>query len=248
MMTVEQDIAGLIYEAAAIIHDRTGMWQEGWWYHARRMMAYSDDRLVEVLRQRYHEDPGVELSFPAGRLYSEDEVVFAWYILRGRHGGDLARRLIFEESLCDSLDWEVAVPEQRLCSILGIHSGRVVCAENSGNDPLVANRRICLGAWELFVVIKNEDGSVSIKSATNEKYVSARPLPEGTLIAEGNKADEWEKFDIKEVAGRTGVFSILSRHTGKYVSVDENSGNVLVANRDAVGEWEEFRLYCQSRG
>ena len=81
-----------------------------------------------------------------------------------------------------------------------------------------------------------------MKSMANDKFVPASP--NGRLIAQGSVVDEWEKFDLKPVHGKDGVFTLWSRNTQKYVSVDENGGNALVANRDVADEWEEFRIFC----
>lgn len=169
----------------------------------------------------------------------------AWRALCWRHGEALARRLIFEKALCDCSGWEMNVPESRPCAVVGIHAGKVVCAEGAGNEPLAANRPICLGAWELFTLVKNEDGSFSLKSSANDKYVSANPNRGGLLAAEGQRVDEWEKFDIKKVPGERGAFTFWARSTQKYVSVDETLGNKLIANRDVAEDWEKFRIYCR---
>ena len=141
--------------------------------------------------------------------------------------------------------WEENIPENRTCSLLAAHAGCMVCAENGGNDPLVANRPSCLGVWETFLLLKNIDGSFSLKSLANDKYVSARPLPDGHLIAEASKVDEWEKFDLQKVPSKDATFTLKSRCTQKYVSVDENAGNVLIADRDVADTWEEFHIVCR---
>ena len=120
----------------------------------------------------------------------------------------------------------------------------MVCAENGGSAPLIANRQCCSGAWEAFLLLKNIDGSFSLKSMANNKYVSARPLPDAHLIAEAHKVDEWEKFDLREIPGKNATFTLWSQHTQKYVSVDENKGNVLMADRDVADTWEEFHISC----
>ena len=170
----------------------------------------------------------------------------AWRALCWRHGEALARRLVFEKPLRDCTRWEVKVPENRPCAIVGLHAGKVVCAESGGDSPLVANRRMCLGAWEVFTMQKNDDGSFSMKSSANGKFVSANPNRGGILIAEGAKVDAWEKFDISEVPGKSGVFRIWSCVTQKYVAVDETAGNILIANRDNADTWEEFRFFNET--
>jgi len=149
----------------------------------------------------------------------------------GEQSDELLRKIALED-----------VPENCPCSLLAVHAGQVICAENAGDAPLVANRPRCLGEWETFLLLKNADGSYSLKSLANTKYVSARPLPDGHLIAEACKVDAWERFELKKVPGKSGVFTLWSRFTQKYVSVDESEGNVLMANRDDAGAWEEFRV------
>lgn len=171
----------------------------------------------------------------------------------GKQFGELLRKLVLSDTNSSSspsdkdvcAKWEENIPENRTCSLFAAHTGFVVCAENGGSAPLVANRQSCSGAWETFLLLKNIDGSVSLKSLANDKYVSARPLPDGHLIAEASKVDEWEKFDLKKVPGKDATFTLWSRHTQKYVSVDENLGNVLIADRDVADTWEEFRIVCQ---
>ena len=146
--------------------------------------------------------------------------------------------------LRDRLDWENTVPENRPCALLAVHTGQVVCAEDGGDAQLLANREKVFGSWESFIIVKNDDGSFALKSAANDKFVSAYPLPDCRIIALGPKVDAWERFDMKKVPGKDGVFTLWSRNTQKYVSVDENQGNALVANRDAADTWEEFRIFC----
>lgn len=204
------------------------------------------EELASTLRNEFHgrSDGKIE---DLVKEYNEVEtrIPHAWRSLCFRFGEELARRLILEDSLCDCSDWMRAIPENRSSAIVGIHSGKVVCAEDAGAAPLAANRRICLGCWELFTLVKNDDGSFSLKSAANDKFVSANQNKEGCLIAEGLRVDLWEKFDIKEVAGKPGVFTLWSYVTKKFVSVDETQGNVLIANRDVASDWEEFRIFSR---
>ena len=146
------------------------------------------------------------------------------------------------KALRDWKDWEKTVPENRTCALLAVNVGQAVCAEDGGNAQLVANRQTCGGSWEAFIIVNNGDGSFSLRSAANDKFVSA--FPDGRMIAQGATADAWEKFDLKSVPGKEGVFTLWSQNTRKYVSVDENKGNVLIADRDVADAWEEFRIFC----
>ena len=139
-------------------------------------------------------------------------------------------------------NWERTIPVNRPCALLAVNVGQAVCAENGGRASLVANRQTCGGSWETFIIVNIDDGSFSLKSAANDKFVSA--FPDGRMIAQGSVVDAWEKFDLKPVQGKDGVFTLWSRNTQKYVSVDENKGNVLIADRDVADTWEEFRIFC----
>lgn len=137
---------------------------------------------------------------------------------------------------------ELNVETNRSCAIVASHASKLVCAENGGYGSLIANRSNP-DIWESFIFYKNSDGSYSFKSKANGMFVSA--MPNGHLVAQASKVDEWEKFNIKKVSGKTGVFTIWSRSRKKYVSTDEYQGNLLLANRDAADTWEEFRLVLQ---
>lgn len=203
----------------------------------------SDDELIAEVRGEHGEISEERLEELIVENGSFSRAPHAWRELCWRHGEPLTRRLLFEKPLRDSSGWERNVPENCPCAIVGFHSGKVVCAEDAGNGQLVANRLTCLGSWEIFTPIKNDDGSFALKSHANGKFVSADPNKDGVLVAQGRKVDSWEKFDIKELSGKPGIFTLWSRTTQKFVSVDEVNGNVLMANRDDAASWEEFRIF-----
>ena len=222
--------------------------------YKNRSMRATDDELASAIREYVGISEERLISERLQKFISEQHTFrsnlycyasYAWESLCLRHGEALARRLILEKALCACSDWEEDVPENCSCALVGVHAGKVVCAEKAGNDPLVANRSICLGAWELFTLVKNTDGSFSLKSLANDKYVSANPNRGGLLAAEGQRVDEWEKFDIKKVLGERGTFTFWARSTRKYVSVDETLGNKLIAHGDDAEDWEKFRIYCR---
>ena len=70
-----------------------------------------------------------------------------------------------------------------------------VCAENSGNAALIANRAAA-GAWETFTVVNNSDGSVSFRAQVNSRYVVAENAGAAALIANRTAIGAWEKFDL----------------------------------------------------
>ncbi|MFF5289359.1 ThuA domain-containing protein [Paractinoplanes globisporus] len=74
-------------------------------------------------------------------------------------------------------------------------TGLYVCAENAGNNPLVANRA-AVGSWETFTLITNPDGTVSLRATVNNRYVVAENAGAGALIANRTGIGAWEKFDL----------------------------------------------------
>ncbi|WP_433363968.1 ThuA domain-containing protein [Actinoplanes sp. CA-142083] len=74
-------------------------------------------------------------------------------------------------------------------------NGLYVCAENAGNNPLVANRA-AVGSWETFALIRNSDGTVSLRATVNNRYVTAENAGAAPLIANRTAIGLWEKFDL----------------------------------------------------
>ncbi|MEU4155283.1 ThuA domain-containing protein [Actinoplanes sp. NPDC026670] len=70
-----------------------------------------------------------------------------------------------------------------------------VCAENSGNAPLIANRASA-GPWETFVLVTNSDGTTSLRAQVNGRYVTAENAGAAPLIANRAAIGGWEKFDL----------------------------------------------------
>ncbi|TVX99858.1 glycosyl hydrolase family 18 protein [Cohnella terricola] len=122
---------------------------------------------------------------------------------------------------------------------------KIVSADNNGTSPLVANRDAAED-WELFEIINNSDGTISLKSKSNNKYVAA-DLNEGAkLIARSDTIQQWEKF--RRVTLADGNVALQALANNKYVTADMNNGGVLVANRDAVGgAWEAFSIKTRTR-
>ncbi len=79
--------------------------------------------------------------------------------------------------------------------------------------------------------------SIALK-AHNGKYVSADLNDGGKLIANRERLDEWESFELIEVGDKIG----MKAANGKYVSADLSDGGKLVANRERLDKWESFEL------
>ena len=122
-----------------------------------------------------------------------------------------------------------------------IANGGVVCAENGGSDPLIANRESCGGAWESIKIENNGDGTVSLKSSANGKYVCAVVDEQNQLLPRSSSASDWEKFEIVEI--QNGEYALKARANNKYVKADLDNGGKLVASSDSVaGAWEAFKI------
>merc|ERR1719229_1167455 len=68
--------------------------------------------------------------------------------------------------------------------------------------------------WERFIWIDNADGTKSLLCGHTGKYVKA--TPEGHLIAEAHKIDDWEKFVVKVVPDTASHTKDCSLHGGAH--------------------------------
>ncbi len=122
-------------------------------------------------------------------------------------------------------------------------NNNIICAENYGNDPLIANRT-AVGNWELFQLITNADGTISLLSQINNKYVCADLNQGAKLIARSDSIQQWEKFQKVDLSD--GTVALLALANNQYVCTDLDNGAVLIANRAAVGgAWEAFTITAQ---
>ena len=125
--------------------------------------------------------------------------------------------------------------------ITSIANGQVVCAENGGSETIVANRSSCGGAWETFQIVNNDDGTVSLKSIANGKYVCAVIDEKNQLLPRSGSIGTWEKFIIEKISD--GEYALYSLANGKYVQANLNDGGKLFATSETVaGAWEVFDI------
>ena len=125
--------------------------------------------------------------------------------------------------------------------ITSIANGQVVCAENGGSETIVANRSSCGGAWETFQIVNNDDGTVSLKSIANGKYVCAVIDENNQLLPRSESVGTWEKFIIEKISD--GEYALYSLANGKYVQANLNHGGKLFATSETVaGAWEVFDI------
>lgn len=125
--------------------------------------------------------------------------------------------------------------------LTAVANNRVVCADNAGIDPLIANRENYGGAWESISIVNNGDGTISLKSGANGKYVCAVIDSSGQLIARTPDIKDWEKFIPYKVSDNE--YALKSAANNKFVKADLNNNGVLYANSDSIaGAWEAFRI------
>ena len=125
--------------------------------------------------------------------------------------------------------------------ITSIANGQVVCAENGGSETIVANRSSCGGAWETFQIVNNDDGTVSLRSVSNGKYVCAVIDEKNQLLPRSGSIGTWEKFIIEKISD--GEYALYSLANGKYVQANLNDGGKLFATSETVaGAWEVFGI------
>ncbi len=135
-------------------------------------------------------------------------------------------------------DASAAVLNDGVYSLTSAANNMVVCAENYGNDPLAANRETHSGNWEEFTVVNNSDGTISLQSGYNGKYVCAVIDESNQLLARSSAIDAWEKFEIEHISG--DQYALKASANGLYVQADLNDNGVLKAAGETAGTWETF--------
>lgn len=128
------------------------------------------------------------------------------------------------------------------CGTVAVRShsaGQFLCADASGQSdsrPIFANRDR-VADRERFVILRNSDGTVSLKAKANGKYLTALINDGGRLVALADKIDAWEKFWMTKRIGGGEHYILRSYANMKYVSVNPDTGWVC-ASADVADEWE----------
>ena len=121
-------------------------------------------------------------------------------------------------------------------------NSKIVCAEDSGNSPLAANRDSYSGSGEAFYVVNNDDGTISLKSEANGKYVCAVIDEDCQLLARSSSISLWEKFYLIHI--QDNQYGLRAVANGKYVKADfddsETSGKLKAVSDSVAGAWEAF--------
>nr|WP_161556705.1 PKD domain-containing protein [Micromonospora acroterricola] len=117
-------------------------------------------------------------------------------------------------------------------------SGLYVTQVATPDAPLNASSQT-VGTAEKFTVVRNSDGTVSLK-AGNNLYATADPSGAVTLSASRPTISTWEKFHQVPVADANR--SLRAKVNGLYVSADGAGVKPLIASRPTVGTWERFDI------
>lgn len=131
------------------------------------------------------------------------------------------------------------------CSLIGkkialaAANGQYVCADNSGNSDLIANRN-SIGEWEQFDVVDAGNGYIALRARINNKYVCADGGGALNLIANRTAIGDWERFNW--IGNSSGVISLKAKANSKFVGARSGGGSTLFACCTTIDGWERFNI------
>ncbi|WP_246277998.1 PKD domain-containing protein [Phytohabitans rumicis] len=117
---------------------------------------------------------------------------------------------------------------------------------DSSGVPSLSAWQTRLGDAELFTVVRNADGSISLKALVNNRYVSIQSPDSPFLVADRVKIGPWEKFF--QVAVSDATRSLKAGVNSRFVAAESAGTKPLIANRTAVGPWEQFAVIDLGNG
>ena len=129
-------------------------------------------------------------------------------------------------------------PSESVVSLKAHANGEYVDAANS-TTPLIADAT-SIGTNETFDLIKNDDGTVNLRAASDNDLVTAENAGASPLIANRTAVGSWETFNM--IYNADGSVSFRAQANGDIVTADNAGASPLIANRTAIGTWEEFDL------
>lgn len=121
----------------------------------------------------------------------------------------------------------------------------IVTAADRGNSPLIANKASYSSTDDILEVIHNGDGTISLKSKANGKYVCAVIDENNQLLPRSTNISLWEMFEPVHVTGNQ--YALRSVANGKFVKADfddaSNKGQLKAVSDTIGGAWECFNFY-----
>ena len=138
-----------------------------------------------------------------------------------------------------NIKWTIPV-NRGIANIRASVNGKFFCADmGSENVRSIFANRDNASDWETFTILPNNDGTVSLKSKANGRYVSAEINSDCRLNARAFGVDACEKFWLKEMDGK---WTLRSYANGKYVSVNPNTG-IACAFAAVPNDWEFLEIF-----
>jgi len=110
-------------------------------------------------------------------------------------------------------------------------AGKYVTSDANG---LLSSALTYSDAAQLFTIVRNADGSVSLRSAENDLYVTTAPQ----LAAGAATIGAHEKFYQVKVS--ESARSVKAKANDRFVTAADAGVKPLIASRTAVGGWERF--------
>ena len=149
-----------------------------------------------------------------------------------------APAFVLGKLLIPTLDIAWQITDRGDVYIRACSNGKYLCADDVGQQtvrPILANKEWS-SDWESFTILGNIDGTVSLKSKINGKFLSAEIDLDGRLNARADTIGSWERFSLRKRA-QDGLSTLRSCANGKYVSVDPYTG-LVAARAEVANEWE----------
>ena len=118
-----------------------------------------------------------------------------------------------------------------------VHKGQYFKAAGGGGGLVLATGEK-IKNWEIFELIQNDDGTITLK-AHKDYYVTAEN-GNGELVATRPTTQpigNWEKFTV--VSQQGGKVALKAKNGG-YVRAQGGGGGKLIADSAAIKAWERF--------
>jgi len=143
---------------------------------------------------------------------------------------------------------QLGVTPEGQFDIVGGGSGQVaLVSRGSGKYLTVSSQWIAIdsrftyaGVSERFTLVRNADGSISLRSAENDHYVGVLEAQSPTLYPAYPSITRLAKFH--EVRAGDQARTLKAYANGKFVSAESAGVKPLIASRPAANNWERFDI------
>ena len=124
-------------------------------------------------------------------------------------------------------------------TLKALDSLKYISADEYGEGQLRANRD-STGTWEHFHLYNNDDGTVSIQSRVNNKFLCSvfdNWDGKNPIISRSNHIEDWEKFKIEKL--KNNIIVIKTKLNGKYI---KNEGTWIRAVGNSFEDATKFEI------